>query len=363
MAIIKNFDSLSTTLSRRNILEIIEAGIISVLPENLIRHTVQYDTVKKVLTVNNDTFDVSSGRIFVIGGGKASGRMAQVLEGIIGSGNITDGIVNCKGEPTATQKVRIRSAGHPIPDERGVDGVREMLALKDRHSIREKDIIIALISGGGSALLPCPVKEIRLEDKQAITDIMINSGAEIVEINTVRKHLSQVKGGQLGRHFHPAKIISLIISDVTGNDLSVIASGPTVPDKSTFTDACRILDHYHLMDNTPESVKGFLEKVIRGDVAETCKELMNCYNYIIGDNLIALNAMRDKTCGGLASENSSGGRKSHACALARISRSVSPSKGLAPVSMKYSTPPRLNTSLRSSTSSTRPWACSGDIYE
>jgi glycerate 2-kinase len=294
MSIIKNFDTLATTKSRRDVIEIIEAGIGSVLPENLLKHTVQFDKKSKVLKINNDDFDLSSGRIFVIGGGKASGQMAQVIEGIIGAGNITGGAVNCKGSIPKTKKIRVISAGHPIPDERGIEGVKEMLELKQRYSIHKNDIVIVLISGGGSALMPCPTEGISLKDKQAVTELLINSGAEIGEINTVRKHLSQIKGGKLGRHFDPARVISLIISDVIGNDLPVIASGPTVPDESTFSDVRRIIERYGLSDKASESVTTLLVQGCQGEVEETCKTLNNCNNYIIGDNRLALEAMRDE---------------------------------------------------------------------
>jgi glycerate 2-kinase len=294
MSIIKNIDSLSTTKSRRYVLEIIEAGIGSVLPENLLKRCVQFEKNKKLLTVDNDVFDLSAGRIFVIGGGKASGRMAQALEEIVGAENITSGTVNSKGSIPKTEKIKVISAGHPVPDERGIRGVKEMLALKQRYGINENDVVIALISGGGSSLMPYPSEGISLKDEQDITNLLINSGAEIGEINTVRKHLSRVKGGNLGRHFNPARVISLIISDVIGNDLSVIASGPTVPDESTFSDARRILERFGLSDKAAESISALLAKGCRGEIEETCKTLNNCYNYIIGDNRVALESMKDK---------------------------------------------------------------------
>ncbi len=294
MPIIKNLATLTTTPSRRDVLEIIEVGTTAVLPENLIKRAVEYDAAEKTLTVNGDVYRIGSGRIFVVGGGKASGLMAKALEGIIRARNITGGIVNSKGSPENTQKIRIVSAGHPIPDESGVSGVREMLDLKQHYSIGENDIVIALISGGGSALLPCPVEGITLEEKQETTRLLINSGAEIAEINAVRKHLSAVKGGRLGSYFHPATVISLILSDVIGNDLTIIASGPTVPDTSTFADAFGVLEHYGLTVKVPRSVINLIEKGSRGEAPETCKNLDNCRNYIIGDNRLALEAMREK---------------------------------------------------------------------
>jgi glycerate 2-kinase len=294
MAIVKNMDFLATTRSRRHVLEIIEAGIVSVLPDNLVNRAVKYNRSGKQLTVINDVYDLSYGRIFVIGGGKASGLMARALERIIGAENITDGIVNSKGNIPQTEKIRVRSAGHPVPDERGVRCVKEMLGLKQRYRINNNDVVIALISGGGSALLPYPAEGISLADKQAVTEMLLSSGAEIREINTVRKHLSRVKGGKLGRYFRPAKVISLILSDVIGNDLSIIASGPTAPDESTFSDALDILDTYRLNEKAPASVLDLLQKGRRGETGKISQPLNNCYNYVVGDNRLALEAMREK---------------------------------------------------------------------
>ena len=233
--LIKNKNRLATSSLGKAAIDIIEAGISSVLPDKLLKSAVNFDSRDLILQVQNQKYDTSTGRIFVIGGGKASGLMAQALEKIIGSANITGGVVNSKVSTHGTEKINVVQAGHPVPDERGIDGVRQMLALKQQYDINENDVIIALISGGGSALMPCPIEGIGLQDKQRITDLLIKSGAEIGEINAVRKHLSQVKGGKLGGYFQRSRIISLILSDVIGNDLSVIASGLTVPQRMTRT--------------------------------------------------------------------------------------------------------------------------------
>jgi len=169
-----------------------------------------------------------------------------------------------------------------------------MLALKGLYSINEDDLIICLISGGGSALMPCPVEGVSLEDKQRITGLLLGCGAAINEINSIRKHLSRTKGGGLGQFFSPATVISLILSDVIGNDLDVIASGQTCPDPSTFSDAYSVLEKYGLLSSVPESVKTFLRSGCQGEVEETPKTLANCRNYIIGDNRLALEAMAEK---------------------------------------------------------------------
>ena len=293
--IIKNRRELATTELRDKVLRIIEAGIKRVLPTNIMRVAVSYDSPRHTITIQNDSFSLSAtNRVFVIGGGKASGLMAQALENIIGIENITAGVVNFKGGRVKTQKIKTIVAGHPTPDQRGVGGVSEMLALKKRYSIAANDIVICLLSGGGSALMPYPVEGVSLKDKQRITELLIGSGAKIDEINIVRKHLSRVKGGRLGDFYSPAKVISLILSDVIGNDLTTIASGPTTPDPSTFADAYDVLNRYNLLNRAPKSVIDFIEKGQRGEVPETPKTLKNCHNYIIGDNKLALEAMAAK---------------------------------------------------------------------
>ena len=255
------------------------------------KHAVKFDPSAKILSINNMDFDVSKGRIFVIGGGKASGLMAQTLEEIIDPENITGGYVNCIDKNYKTIKIEITRASHPTPDQAGVSGVEQMLALKDRYSINEKDLVICLISGGGSALMPCPVEGISLADKQRINDLLIVGGPTIQEINTVRKHLSRIKGGRMGKFFFPAPVVSLIISDVVGNNLDAIASGPTVPDPTTFSNALDVLTKYNLLPVTPESIVAYLEKGRAGKHEETPKKIDNCHNFIIGDNRSALEAM------------------------------------------------------------------------
>jgi len=317
--IIKNHRELATSRLREQALKIIEAGISRVLPPNIMSSAVSYNATSRIIRIKDDTFSIATGRIFVIGGGKAAGLMAKSLEDIISSENIVAGAVNYKGGSVKTRKVKTITAGHPLPDQRGVIGVKEMLALKRRYSIGEGDVAICLISGGGSALMPCPVDGVSLRDKQKITELLLGSGAEIDEINIVRKHMSQTKGGRLGSFYSPATVISLILSDVIGNDLATIASGPTFPDCSTFSDALNVLKRYSLLNKAPRSVTDFLAKGNRGEVAETPKTLNNCHNYIIGDNGLALEAMADKARGmGLKPYIISTGQKGDTSIVARL---------------------------------------------
>jgi hydroxypyruvate reductase/glycerate 2-kinase len=299
MKMIKNYKKIAVTKLRKQALEMIEAGIKKVHPGSLIKAGVRYNRNFNSLTAQNKTYDIIRGRIFVVGGGKAAGLMAQALEKIIGADNITAGIVNCHSDDYKLEKIEIIQAGHPLPDRKGVKGVDKMLDLKDEYEISEKDLVICLISGGGSSLMPGPVEAISLKDKQAVTQLLLESGADIREINAVRKHLSRVKGGRLGRHFQPAQVVSLILSDVVDNNLNVIASGPTVPDPTTFKDAQAVLVKYNLLEEILPKVKKYIGRGCDGQEEESPKELDNCDNYIIGDINMALEvmALKAKTLG------------------------------------------------------------------
>jgi len=291
MMIIKNKKELLITKERENLLDILEKGVEAVLPEKVLKESVFFDKKNKTLKVKDTTFDLFSKRIFVIGGGKGAYLMAKAIEEIFGGENIEAGIVNCNFDGQKTKKIKINKASHPIPDENGMKGVLSMMALKKQYNIGPQDIIIFLISGGASSLIPLPAKEISLEDKRRVNSLLLFSGADIKEINTVRKHLSLVKGGRLGLFFAPAKVISLIISDVIGDDIENIGSGPTVKDSSTFKDAIFVLKKYNLFERVPRSVKDFLEKGARGEIEETPKELENCYNFILVNNKVSLETM------------------------------------------------------------------------
>jgi glycerate 2-kinase len=293
--IIKNRQELVTSKLREKALDIIEAGIDRVLPSTAIQASVSYDPVIKTLFVNKNSYGVN-GRIFVIGGGKASGLMAQTMERIIGPENIEAGIVIDKAAPSEfrTQKIDVMQAGHPIPDERGIKAVRAMLDLKGKYSIRKDDLVICLVSGGGSALMPWPADGLSLGDKQKVTGLLLSCGANIHEINTVRKHLSEIKGVRLAQYFSPASVLSLILSDVVGNDMNIIASGLTYPDSSSFADAWLVLAKYNLLHKVPGNILFVLEQGCHGQIEETPKSLEKVQNYIIGDNRLALEAMAEK---------------------------------------------------------------------
>jgi len=292
--IIKNAAELATTELRKKALEIIEAGINRVLPQSIMKTALSCDSVNRSLKVNKVTYDISKGRLFVIGGGKAAGRMAETLENIISAENISAGTVNCNSGDYKTTRIEIIEAGHPIPDKKGIRGVEQMLALKSKYLMSRDDLVVCLISGGGSALMPSPVDEVSFEDKQKVTELLLGCGADIYEINAVRKHISKIKGGRFGSFYSPTRVVSLIISDVVGDALDVIASGPTFADSSTFQDAYSVLKKYNLLVKAPESVVMYLKKGREGKVEETPKNLTNCDNHIIGNNRLALEAMSEK---------------------------------------------------------------------
>jgi glycerate-2-kinase len=227
-------------------------------------------------------------RVLVIGGGKASAGMALEIERIL-DGWITGGSVNI---PVYTKpcprskKINFNPASHPIPSEDGVRGVKNMLRLVGQPS--EEDLVICLISGGGSALMPLPSTGIQLSDKQKTTNLLLKSGAKIDEINAVRKHLSDFKGGRLAEKLYPATVLSLIISDVVGDKLESIASGPTAPDDTTYADAYTILQEDGLWRTVPGSVRKRIQKGKEGKLPETPKRgsriFKRVHNVLVGTN-------------------------------------------------------------------------------
>ena len=251
----------------------------------------RFAATSRTLYVAADAHAFPDGRLVVVGGGKAAGLMALALEDIVGVAFITAGCVTCKDAGYATRRIEVLTAGHPVPDARGLAGVRRMLAFREQFALSEHDLVLCLLSGGASALMPCPAPGLTLEHKRRVTEQLLASGAPIEEINAVRKHLSGTKGGGLGRHFAPARVVSLVLSDVIGNRLDVIASAPTFPDSTTFDDALNVLDRRDLTREMPAPVLAHLRRGAVGLVPETPRELPNCQNHIIGDNRLALQAM------------------------------------------------------------------------
>jgi hydroxypyruvate reductase len=227
-------------------------------------------------------------RVLVVGAGKASAAMAKAVERILVS-RVHSGLVNVKyGHVTKLRRVELNECGHPVPDQQGVVGAERVFDLVSQAA--RDDLIICVMSGGGSALMPLPAEGITLDQKQATTRLLLACGANIHEINAVRKHISRVKGGQLARAAYPASVLSLLLSDVIGDDLDVIGSGPTAPDASTFRTAREILDKYGIDADVPEPVRTRIEAGLRGEIPETPKQLDNVENLVVGSNLLAVDA-------------------------------------------------------------------------
>jgi len=218
--------------------------------------------------------------------------MAQALEKIFGD-RITRGFVTTKyGHSLPLKKIEVIEAGHPIPDPNGFKGAKKIQSLLKESGT--EDLVIFILSGGASALLPLPANGIALEEKQEVTQLLLDCGADIKEINTIRKHISQIKGGWLARWAYPSTVISFILSDVVGDQLDVIGSGPAVPDPSSFEEAWEILKKYDLIDEVSASIKKYLLLGREGKVEETPKPgdavFEKVYHTLIGSNLLALRA-------------------------------------------------------------------------
>jgi glycerate 2-kinase len=237
--------------------------------------------------------------LIVIGFGKASCHMTKSIQDqlfdLIDSGIVITKYGHCPPS-YRSENVKIIEAGHPVPDENGLKGTEEIIRLLKNS--KENTLVVCLISGGGSALLVAPYEGITLKEKQKITQQLLKAGANIYELNTVRKHISRVKGGRLAEIAYPARVFSLILSDVIGDRLDVIASGPTSSDRTTYKDALTILKKYNLIKSAPRSVVGILNKGINSLIPETPKEGNIIFKYVenmvIGSNKILLDAAKKK---------------------------------------------------------------------
>lgn len=268
------------------------------LMEEAIKSADPYKAVKRALKVEDNRLIIKGkefpikGKVYVLAFGKAACSMAQAVETILGD-KIAEGIAVTKyGYSLPLKKIKVIEAGHPIPDENSMRGAQ--LGVELARKIGKDDILLVLISGGGSALFMLPEDGITLEDKMKTNELLLKSGAKIYEINTVRKHISKVKGGKLAK-LVKGTLISLILSDVVGDPLEAIASGPTVKDSTTFQDAYRLLKLYNVWDKLPESVKRHIELGIKGEGEETLKEdLPNVHNFLIASNSLACKSAKKK---------------------------------------------------------------------
>ena len=266
---------------KKHALQVFRAALDAAEPQQAVLRHVRFDGRTLIAGTARYRLDRIE-RIFVVGAGKASAAMASAIERLLGR-RVTRGFVNVPdGVSARVHRIKLHAARHPLPDERGIEGAREIRAIAEDAG--ERDLVICMISGGASALLPAPVAGLSLDHKQAITRILLKGGATIHELNTVRKHLSTIKGGQLAALAYPARMLTLILSDVIGDDLDVIGSGPTVGDRTTIADARDVLQKYGI---DPPAV--LVETPKPGDA-----RLSFVQNLVVGSNRIAIDAAAKK---------------------------------------------------------------------
>ena len=280
---------------RQDARKIFDAGLQAVDPKVAVHKYLKQESER--LRVGEQTYQLSDfNNIFVVGAGKAGAPMAAAVEEALGD-KLSAGVINVKyGHTEPLNKIKINEAGHPVPDQAGLWGTLEIVGLLEDAG--KNDLVICLISGGGSALLPLPVDGISLAEKQELTEKLLACGATINEINTIRKHISKIKGGQLARIAFPATLITLILSDVVGDPLDAIASGPAVPDTSTFQDVKDILSRYGIWHDIPNPIQSHIQKGINGEIPETPKSGAEIFsktqNIIIGSNTQAVLAAKNE---------------------------------------------------------------------
>lgn len=272
--------------------QLYSSALEAVDPEKAVANFLRRDRDK--LWLDDRSYDLNELRkIFLVGTGKAGVPMARAVEQILGD-RLEGGIVVVKdGHGGGLEKTQVLETNHPEPDERGVRAAGQILDFLEKN-LCPQDLLFVVLSGGGSALLPAPVEGISLADKQKTTAVLLKCGATIQEINTIRKHLSRIKGGRLVEHTRGAQVAAMMLSDVVGDDLASIASGPTVPDPSTFTDSLEIIRRYEIEDQLTEAVVHYLRSGVNGERAETPKpgdpRLALIQNTVVASNILALQA-------------------------------------------------------------------------
>ena len=285
----------SLALLRKDAHAIFKAAVQAVDPKRAVKNWLHRD--RGCLEVAGRIYDLTKARrIYVVGAGKAAARMALAVEELLGEKIYAGFVVVKDGYALPTRKIRIAEAGHPIPDSRGVLASKVIIRLLEEAT--SDDLVLCLISGGASALLSAPIDSISLEDKQLATRLLLNCGAKIQEINAIRKHASKLKGGRLAQLAYPSQVVSLILSDVIGDPIDSIASGPTAPDPTTYADCLEIIERYDLLAKMPATLIETLEAGRQGVVAETPKPgdltFAKVHNVVVGNNRSALSAAKEK---------------------------------------------------------------------
>ncbi|KAG4069233.1 hypothetical protein HA402_012086 [Bradysia odoriphaga] len=288
----------SMNYTSTDIKDIFDHGVAAVHPQQLVQQHVQVLPASRTIRISGDDYALPAAtRVWVLGAGKAAAAMAQELESVLGRHFPLQGVVVTKyGHALPLQQLELVEAGHPVPDQQSVAAAVRLL--ETAREVQPQDLVIFLLSGGASALLADVPEGSSLPEVQQLFEALLKSGADIREMNTVRKHLSHIKGGQLAKSIYPATLCTLILSDVVGDDLSVIGSGPTVADPSTFSDTLEVLRKYHLPDKIPRKLLHYIEEGIAGKIAETPKPgdpaLQHAHNYLAGTNHVALEAAAAK---------------------------------------------------------------------
>ncbi len=276
---------------RKLILDVFNAALEAVDPFNAVMRAVRV-TWEQLHVAGRDYKLDTYGRVLVVGAGKATARMALAIESLLGNRIETGLGVVKEGHTVPLAQIEQAEASHPVPNEAGIAATRRILNLASNAD--RATLVIALISGGASALLVAPAEAISLQDKQRTTQLLLNAGASIFELNAVRKHLSMVKGGRLAQAVFPGELLALILSDVIGDPIDVIASGPTSADSSTFADAWSVIEKFDLQYRIPRRVEHYLKQGVAGVAAETVKESNPClahtHNVVVASNRQALSA-------------------------------------------------------------------------
>jgi len=273
------------------VLDLLERGFVAIDPKRTVSEALARDG--DGLRVGGSDFDLSGRRVWTIALGKAAVPMAEAASELIGPASVGGIAVTRYGHGGSVSGLRVLEAGHPIPDENGVRAAEAIADFAD--GIGRDDLVLCLLSGGGSALLAAPPEGVSLEDLAETTRLLLRSGATIDEVNTVRRHLSTLQGGRLARRLHPATVVSLVLSDVIGDALESVASGPTVPDPTGFDDAIGVLRRWRLWERLPTGVHDHLTRGAEDRLDDTPKPgdpvFRESVVEVIGNNATFLDAV------------------------------------------------------------------------
>ncbi|HRN96475.1 MAG TPA: DUF4147 domain-containing protein [Candidatus Levybacteria bacterium] len=281
MRLIKNFHDLASTPNRKIVLEILEAGLAAIQPLIVVRK--KFALHGNILTIAEHQYDLRHfDNVYLLGFGKGSAGISKQIENILGD-KLKKGYVIDTSPERFTRKINFTLGTHPLPSQENFDFTKKVI--KEYSDLTDRDLVLVVICGGGSAMLVAPTEGVSLNEKISVNKALLKSGANITEMNTVRKHLSAIKGGGLAKILYPATVASLIFSDVPGNDLAFIASGPTVRDKTKIADAQKLIDQYKLAEKLESTLKKLIE------TPKEHKYFAKVRNILMLSNLSALHAM------------------------------------------------------------------------